>query len=86
MAEKLSIDESAERCGIAYRTSFLWRHKILDAASKDSDKEELSGIVEADETFVPVSYKGDKTAFGDGSAGRQARRRGGENHKRGLSD
>ena len=86
MAEGLSLDKSAERCGITHGTSFTWRHKILDAIGKGSENDNLTGIVEADETFLPVSYKGDKTAFEQETAGRAARRRGGENHKRGLSD
>lgn len=34
MAEGLTLDESAERCGISHKTAFTWRHKILDAMSK----------------------------------------------------
>lgn len=86
MAEGLSIPKSAERCGISERTSFTWRHKILDAIGESQSGIELSGIVEADETFVPVSYKGNRTKFCDGSVERRQRTRGGENHKRGLSD
>ena len=86
MAEGLSLDKSAERCGITHGTAFTWRHKILDAVGKGSESDNLTGIVEADETFLPVSYKGDKTVFEKGTAGRAAKRRGGENHKPGLSD
>ena len=86
MAEGLTIDQSAERCGITHYTSFMWRHKILDALSEGSKDTELTGIVEADETYMPVSYKGGSKAFMDGSVGREPRRRGGEIHTRGLSD
>ncbi|MBR5983573.1 MAG: IS1595 family transposase [Bacteroidales bacterium] len=86
MSEGLSLDKSAERCGISHRTSFTWRHKILDALGKCTDGDSLTGIVEADETFLPVSYKGDKSAFEVKAAGRKPRERGGENHKRGLSN
>ncbi len=34
MAEGLSLDKSAERCGITHATAFAWRHKILDAIAK----------------------------------------------------
>ena len=86
MAEGLTIDQSAERCGITHYTSFIWRHKILDALGECSRDTELSGIVEADETFMPLSFKGDRSLFSKGEVERQARVRGGENHKRGLSD
>ena len=86
MAERLTLDESAERCGITHSTAFLWRHKILDAMSVSGGDTGLTGIVEADEAFLPISYKGNKKAFENGTAGRNQRERGGENHKRGLSD
>ena len=48
-------------CVIANSTAFSWRHKILDALSKKRDSEiTLKGVVEADETFFAVSYKGSK--------------------------
>ncbi|MDR0828196.1 MAG: IS1595 family transposase, partial [Desulfovibrio sp.] len=78
MVRKYSIRKSADECNITIRTSFMWRHKILDAL-RLSDKTELSGIVEADETFFRVSYKGSR------NIDRKSRRRGGEVHKRGLS-
>ena len=59
MVRKLSLSKSAKECNISYRTSFMWRHKILDSL-RLSDKTELSGIVEADETFFKVSYKGNR--------------------------
>ena len=57
MVRKYSLSKSAKECNISYRTSFMWRHKILDAL-RLANKVELSGIVEADETFFRVSYKG----------------------------
>jgi len=86
MAEGLTLDKSAERCGITHGTAFTWRHKILDAVGKGVENDGLSGIVEADEAFMPASYKGDKAAFEKDEVGRAPRKRGGENHKRGLSD
>lgn len=86
MAEGLTLDQSAERCGITHYTSFMWRHKILDALGEEAKSTELTGIVEADETFLPVSFKGERKAFVNGDVCREPRRRGGENHTRGLSD
>lgn len=85
MAEGLSLDASAERCGLTHKTAFIWRHKILDAIGESMKDTGLKGIIEADETFLPVSYKGDASAFTKDTAGRKARKRGGENHKKGLS-
>ena len=39
-------------------TAFTWRHKILDTLSELQEKTYLTGIVEADETFFNVSFKG----------------------------
>ena len=58
MLQNKSLSESAKECNISYATSFYWRHKICDALSIMTKDEQLSGIVEADETFFPVSYKG----------------------------
>ena len=38
MLDGLSIRKSAEECGISLQTSFVWRHKILDALSKRGGK------------------------------------------------
>ena len=86
MAEGLSLDKCAKKCGITHSTAFSWRHKILDALGEGGKATELYGIVEADETFLLASYKGDRKMFASGQAGRSARKRGGENHKQGLSD
>ena len=84
MAEGLTLDESAERCGISHKTAFTWRHKILDAMSKNEDGSGLDGIVEADETFLRVSYKGEAALFSSGEVERDARRHGGGSHKKGA--
>jgi transposase-like protein len=56
MMNSFTISKSAEECHISIRTSFMWRHKILDSL-RLSDKTILSGVVESDETFFNVSYK-----------------------------
>jgi len=85
MAEGKSLDACAEACGIVHGTSFAWRHKILDALSLKADDTTLQGDVEADETFNPVSYKGNTKHFED-NPGESPRKRGGDVHTRGLSD
>ncbi len=62
MVEKKSIRKCAEICGISVPTSFLWRHKILDALQNMMADVQLNGVVEADETFTAISYKGQRTA------------------------
>ena len=72
-----TVKASAERCGVAVGTAFRWRHRFLKAVAMAPEK--LKGIVEADETYVLESRKGERTLK------RKARRRGGKASKRGLS-
>ena len=58
MMNGLSIRKTAVACGIHRNTAFLWRHKILDALQNMADDVTLNGIIEADETFFAISYKG----------------------------
>ena len=79
MMDGFSIRKTAEICGIHRNTAFYWRHKILDALQNMADNVQLNGIVEVDETFFSVSYKGSR------NLPREAHKRGGEVHLRGLS-
>ena len=80
MLNGLSVRKSAAICGISKNQSFIWRHKILDAMSKNNDKEaHLRGIIEADETFFRISFKGSR------NLPRDAHHRGEPSEKRGLS-
>ena len=79
LIEGQSLANAAERCRIDPSTAFRWRHRFL-AALNDDKPNSLSGIVEADETFILESFKGRK-----GGLARPARRRGGKAAKRGLS-
>ena len=45
-----SLRESAKICGVDKNTTFRWRHRFLQLP-KEIKSKELSGIVEADETF-----------------------------------
>ena len=61
MLDRLSLRKNAEECSISVRIAFTWRHKILDALSKKMKKApSLKGVIEADETFFRVSYKGSR--------------------------
>ena len=77
LAEGETVKESAERCGIAPSTAHRWRHRFPAAVRQAPDR--LAGIVEADETFVLESRKGER------KLDRKPRRRGGKARKRGLS-
>ncbi len=59
LIEGLTVRASARQCGIDKNTSFRWRHRFLTlpAAAKANH---LEGVVEADETFFPVSCKGQR--------------------------
>jgi transposase-like protein len=74
-----TVAKAAERCNVAYTTAFRWRHRFL-AALKADKPQHLSGIVEADETFILESFKGKRADLP-----RAARKRGGKAAKRGLS-
>jgi transposase-like protein len=78
MSKGETVAASAERCGVAGSTAFRWRHRFLRAVSGGVVK--LRGIVEADETFVLASRKGER------NLDRKPRKRGGKASKRGLSD
>ena len=57
----LSVRKTTEICDTHRNTTFAWRHKILDALRKKYEGTILDGIVETDETFFPVSYRGNHT-------------------------
>ncbi|MDP4087998.1 MAG: IS1595 family transposase [Bacillota bacterium] len=75
MAKGMSIRESAAVVGINMKTSFYWRHKILNAL-KSEMKDNLSGIVEIDETAIPESFKGNHSKDENFYMGRRPRKRG----------
>lgn len=80
IANNLTLREAAKQVGISFRTSFMWRHKII-GAFKDMGCTKLEGIIEGDETFFLFSEKGDKAI-----EGREARKRGGKASKAGIND
>src|SRR5665213_1145998 len=74
-----TIAKAAARCGVDYTTAFRWRHRFLKALTLDKPTS-LSGVVEADETFILESFKGKRRGLP-----RAPRKRGGKASKRGLS-
>ena len=78
LRDRLMLHQSAERCGVSYRTAFLWRHRFLD--QKERQGSSLQGIVEMDETYFLESCKGDRSL----RKRRLPRKRGGNRGRRGL--
>ncbi len=79
VVDRVSLRKAAELADICLQTSFRWRHRFL-AAGKDKRPSAVSGIVEADETFILKSAKGSRQIVG-----RAPRKRGGKASKPGLS-
>ena len=48
-----TVSKAAERCKVSYTTAFRWRHRFLAALNLDKPQR-LSGLVEAEETFIPA--------------------------------
>ncbi|MGL2908076.1 IS1595 family transposase [Helicobacter pylori] len=82
MIEKYSLRKTAQICNIDITTAFYWRHKILDALQNIQNEVKLDGIVEADETYFPLSFKGHHRNF---KLPRLSKHRGTQATKRGLS-
>lgn len=62
MIEGFSVRKSATICKINRNTAFVWRHKILDCLSTYvTNQNSMKGIVEADDTFFRLSFKGNKS-------------------------
>lgn len=57
LSRGLSLRAAAKECGINLKTAFRWRHRFLRYAVT-TGASRLSGIVEADEVFIPESFKG----------------------------
>ncbi len=54
-----TVRSAAKRVGVHRNTAFRWRHRFLERV-KDDRPARLSGIVEADETFLLESQKGSR--------------------------
>ena len=85
MMSGLSVRKSAQICEINKDTAFIWRHKILDALQNMASDVKLDGIVEADETFFAISFKGNHKKSTSFVMPRKAHKRGKQTHLRGLS-
>ncbi len=79
LVDGVSLRKAAARTDIHLETAFRWRHRFL-ATARDKKADAVTGIVEADETFILKSAKGSRRIVG-----RASRKRGGKAKKPGLS-
>lgn len=75
----------ADTCGISERSVHENRTKLFYALRLLNDRVQLMGNVVLDETYLPVSYKGNHSKQMDFVMPRPANERGGENHSKGIS-
>lgn len=75
-----SIAKCAEECNISNQTSFVWRHKILNALTSKSFAPSYNGLIEMDEMYVRISYKGNHKNSKSFTMPRKAFKRGSDNH------
>ena len=85
MMQKLPLRKTAKICHMNLATAFAWRHKVLDALTNMMDGIKLDGVVECDETYELVSFKGNHKNSSTFQMPRPSRKRGGVAEKRGLS-
>jgi transposase-like protein len=78
MIESRSLSKTADLCGVHPTTAFRWRHRFLGSPATDKPRA-LTGIVEADETFLLESFKGRRSDLP-----RKPRKRGGSAKHPGL--
>ncbi|GGY42757.1 transposase [Pseudoduganella albidiflava] len=78
LIESTPVRSAASRVAVAKSTSFRWRHRFIAALLRAS-RPQLSGIVEADETYLLESQKGSR------HLDRPPRKRGGKASRRGIS-
>lgn len=83
MAQQKSIRASAEEVDVCESTAFFWRHKLLNALY-NIKQNQLKEEIEADETYILESNKGQKDIVAQ--YGRKPRKRGGKASKRGISN
>ena len=74
--------KAAAHLGVHRTTAFRWRHRFVQCRAKIKELA-MRGVVEADETYVLESFKGQRQALSH--VGRPSRHRSGKARKRGLS-
>ena len=85
MMHGMTVRATAYECRISKNAVFFIRHKILDALQEMQTKVKLDGIVEADETFFRISFKGNHSRSQFFSMPHEPHMRGERSKKRGIS-
>ena len=85
MMECRTLRDSASVCGISVVTAFRWCHKVLDSMQSIMEGVSMDGVIECDETFFRLSFKGDHRKSSGFTMPRAPHRRGNDNHVRGIS-
>ena len=86
LVNKATIRECANELGISVKTSFFMRHRILDCLNIIIGKGFVSGIVESDETYFRVSYKGNHSKGTNFVLPRKPHKRGGQKQGKSSGD
>lgn len=81
-----SLRYCAQHCNISLPTSFAWRHKIMNALTEKQFADKFAGLVEVDELFVKVSYKGNHKNSKTFTMPRKPYKRGTDNRSLNPSD
>ena len=84
LVSKATIRECANELDVSIKTSFFMRHRILDCLNVILGKGYVSGIVESDETYFRLSYKGHHSKGTNFVMPRKPHKRGGQ--KQGKSN
>lgn len=74
-----SLAKCASACSISVQTAFAWRHKILHALQNDQTDRILGGVIEIDDMFFSISYKGNHKNSKKFQMPRKAYKRGTDN-------
>jgi transposase-like protein len=85
MDDGLTLEKTAQLCGISKTTAFAWRHKIMDSMGDCERDEVLSGEIQLDETYFLLNMKGFKKRGGKVMP-RASKKRGTPAVKRGVSN
>ena len=80
------LNQTAVKCKIHINTALNWRHKLHRAVSNSQKETQLSGVIEIDETYPAVSYKGNHSKNREFTMPREPHKRGSQVSKRGLSN
>ena len=80
-----STEKTANTCGISTTAAHNNKIKLFYALKLLDDKVQLSGNIVVDETYLPLSFKGNRSNQEGFTMPRKSHKRGGENHTKGLS-